>query len=285
MNTPNFERLSKYYKFNQELTVLYDEWNNMNTLKYFAEELGKQYTGEVINRLESLFNEYDLKDKSYDLYYLILAHAYSGNQHINFLLEHNGVLTSQIALAKTLISIHDPDFELTLTEKRANMKTGFKIENAVISDLIKKSLIKSLTYDKLPLFYFDLPFLDSIWDNGEINFNMAKKLASQKVTDKSTLVRQLTTQIPLEFCFMLCPYLNGETHLKKDHLTNFSDRQLAFLYDVCSILRYEPFKNKTFDYLDYDKSDYLRNALMKYVKKLKDKGNQNRYSFEIKVFS
>ncbi|MDB5288436.1 MAG: hypothetical protein JWR05_3385 [Mucilaginibacter sp.] len=108
--------------------------------------------------------------------------------------------------------------------------------------------------------------------------------ACEKTIDEEVLMRQLKIQLPLEFCLNLLPYLKGETVTSKNKNENFSDKQLTFLYEVCGLLDYEPFKDKTFAYNDYQQEDYLRNALIKFTKKLKTNRNQNRYSFSVKGF-
>jgi hypothetical protein len=257
---PNYQVVSKYYKFPfspEEMEIRYADG--------FDIHINHIYTDEAVAAIENGFKHIMQKYSLVSHYDNLLLLTLGKVQETEAILDELYFQYNQRKRTKELAN-----FILTFIESKRggnslSLKTIWqtaKITDDALVSWVLKIIEEAVQSGNMPAGEFQYDIREILFDRTEegLKFNVAKL----KVEVDRTVVspnKQVRKQHAL-LCFYLNAYIIGETNLKPNPDTLFSDQQLNLYFDILCLFGYINADNVDSENKDY-MSSLLRNQLTK----------------------
>jgi hypothetical protein len=262
---PNYAQIAKYHHISlpsEDLVKLKTDKQKLQYLNKLTKEQFKngielmiesyykdskllfddEHVKEVLVEFEAILERYDLVQHRENLLFMIVNLVQSLNSNYDYLQYESYEFQQRLKeLAGFMYSLKNntKDKIYTLTLKSKDRETSkamdtFSITDQKLIEWMTKFVIDVIDRGDAPLYLFGIyeNAVNRKKSSGPTTLRELKDAAS--ITNNSTF-QSRNKQTTGQFCLCLIPYLNGETPLKIAKGKETNDKQLKFLYDICTL--------------------------------------------------
>ena len=256
---PNFEIIRKYYFTNTDSEEYYNLIADFKKIgcrydSHIALDQTEEEKDEFLKDFTTILNKYNLATHYENLLYISL---YLYEKYWDTYASWHQYYDSEkrtVQLAKVVHFLQTISNDKTIDIFFKNGSKKAKVDDKHISNWLKKVILEAVNQANYPLGFgnYSLNTLQGLTPN-EFEALSKHKPKNPKVDFNNAVAL---------FCLSLYRFINVETVLKASEGTRFSDAQVNFFFDICSL-----FKMLSTENISSDPKDYMRSILNQYINK------------------
>ena len=257
---PDFEIIKKYYfkdTDSEEYYNLIADFKSSGSRydSHIAQDKTEQEKDEFLKDFSVILHKYNLATDYENLLYISL---YLYERYWDTYASWHQYYDSEkraVQLAKLVDFLHSISNDRTIDISFKNGSKKAKLDDKHISNWLKNVILEAVKQADYPLGFGDyaLNTLQGLTPDG------FEALSKQKPKNPKS---DFNNAVAL-FCFSLYRFINVETVLKAGEGTRFSDAQVNFFFEICSL-----FKMLSSENITSEPKDYMRSILNQYIKKM-----------------